>query len=376
MDPMPRFERIGHEIGCFGSLRGGWCQTAKEPFLTPSRVYVHPAKTLFARPSESTVCEDGTTVFSMDDLNRPLREVFDNIDAAELAAMRDRHEEESFNLDFKRMNPSGEPNDDDKRNLGKAISGYANSAGGIILWGVESKSGDDRRDRSRFQSIVPVQDGNRAVVRFHELTATATQPPVSGVIHNAIPFECGFVVKTFVPASDGGPHRTNEEKGQYFRRDADAFRAMQHHEIADMFGRRARPLLKLICNSSASRGGTIIALHNEGRGIARFPCLVLRPRNGHLSPAPSHLHSTNRYPMLSASRHPDDGRFEFVHNDDIIHPGMQLEVCLLPSVEEQVFHRIDYTIYSENMVPVEGTFRVWWKGSKLESPEERASSTP
>lgn len=311
----------------------------------------------------------------MNDANQPLRDLFDRIDAKELAAMRDRREEESLNLDFKRMDLTGEPSEADKRNLRDSISGFANAAGGIILWGVESKTPDDKRDRSRFQSLAPVKDGDRAVVRFHELTATATQPPVNGVVHRAITVDGGFVVKTFVPASDGGPHRTNEEKGQYFRRDADAFRPMQHHEIADMFGRRARPVLQLHCFQSLPRGGRVLAIQNVGRALARHLCLVLRPRQGSHTPSLAHIDERNRSMMRGASPHPDDGRFEFVRSEEIIHPGRQLEVCHLASSSGEDFHRLDFAIYAESIIPVEGTLRVYGRnGWKLETPEERMSS--
>lgn len=297
----------------------------------------------------------------MDDMNQPLRELFDKIDAAELRAMDDRCEEESLNLDFKRMDPSGEPSGDDKKNLREAISGYANAAGGIILWGVESKAPEDRRDRSRFHGLVPVKDGDRAVVRFHELTPTATQPPVSGVVHKAIPVEGGFVVKTFVPASEGGPHRTNEEKGQYFRRDADAFRPMQHHEIADMFGRRARPRLELFRSPlhrprGQYRAGClaeiIVGITNVGRGIARFPRLVLTPEGGC---ADTHRWGLNGNGGTGLPQDVVRERSPVIAftggADNIIHPGQTLEITkigLLP-IPGAPLNRctIAYTIHAE-----------------------------
>ncbi len=308
----------------------------------------------------------------MNEPNQPLRELFDNIDGAELAAMKDRREEESLNLDFKRMDPSGEPSSDDKKNLREAISGYANAAGGIILWGVESKAPDDRRDRSRFQSLVPVRDGDRAAVRFHELTATATQPPVSGVVHKAIPVEGGFVVKTFVPASDGGPHRTNEVNGQYFRRDADAFRAMQHHEIADMFGRRLRPRLKLALSAprpmsdhyrSGVKAEFILSLENIGRGLAKFPRVLLDPvsdctdtarygldGNGNVNLRREHVPERSASIIFTAG------------SDDVVHPGGAIQLTkigIIPRAELSPFvATIRYKLFAEGMVPVDGELQL------------------
>src|SRR5215469_7521481 len=61
--------------------------------------------------------------------------------------IQDRHSEELF-LDFKRSADGGSGrrfHDDDRRNLARAISGFANSEGGIIIWGVDCRdqgSGD------------------------------------------------------------------------------------------------------------------------------------------------------------------------------------------------------------------------------------------
>ncbi len=303
----------------------------------------------------------------MDDVNQPLRELFDKIDANALGAMKDRREEESLNLDFKRMDPSGEPTADDKKNLREAISGYANAAGGIILWGVESKAPEDRRDRSRFQSLIPLTDGDRAVVRFQELTATATQPPVSGVVHKAIAVAGGFVVKTFVPASDGGPHRTNEEKGQYFRRYADAFRPMQHHEIADMFGRRAQPRLELVTagmqfnqffGPGRPRVTTIlVGLRNTGRAVARFPKLVIVPTEGTVEPWEYGIDGNGRTGLPRSPRSPGSNDYHFVGSaNEVIHPESTLEVSkfgLEPSPGGGV--SFEYKIYADVMRFVEGT---------------------
>lgn len=306
----------------------------------------------------------------MDETNRLLRERFDNIDAKELAAMQERHEEESFNLDFKRINPTGELSDDDKGNLRKAISGFANSAGGIILWGVDTKKTEQKKkgepeDRSRFQSLVPVANGERVAVRFHELTATATQPAVSGVVHGAIKVSGGWIIKTFVPASDGGPHRTNEDKGQYYRRDADAFRAMQHHEIADMFGRRLRPKLEIYRSRLApntelrDQSELIIGITNVGRGIARFPRVVLIATLGQVFAHRYGLDGNGKTNLNLDAASPASKRIALTGGaDTVIHPSQTLEITKLglkPTfVDGERSVRLEYSICAEGMQTVDG----------------------
>jgi hypothetical protein len=70
------------------------------------------------------------------------------------------------------------------------------------------------------------------------------------------------------------------------KRSGDSFLKMEHFEIADMFGRRARPALSL--NVDFRRTGTgsgpggvcydgnvVLGILNTGRGIARFPSIEL-----------------------------------------------------------------------------------------------------
>ena len=56
--------------------------------------------------------------------------------------------QETLHLDFKvKADPRKSALDrDDKKNFSKALSGFANSAGGIIVWGVEARRGSDDVD--------------------------------------------------------------------------------------------------------------------------------------------------------------------------------------------------------------------------------------
>ena len=114
--------------------------------------------------------------------------------------IRDRQSEELF-LDFKRSRDNGAGSGlarDDRRNLAKAISGFGNSEGGIIIWGV------DCRESSR--GSVPLGDvpvGKEPLedpVRFRSwlegATSGCTIPPHSGVVHEPIKTSArrGFVV--------------------------------------------------------------------------------------------------------------------------------------------------------------------------------------
>jgi hypothetical protein len=318
----------------------------------------------------------------MHDVNQPLFELFESITAEKLVEMQSRREEESSTLEFKRCCREGSLSQDDVTNLKRAISGFANAAGGIVLWGVESKADDGRKDRSRFQRIAPIPDGEGVQIRLHELTATATQPPVSGVIHRAIQVDGGYVVKTFVPASDGGPHRTNEDRGQYFRRDADAFRAMQHYEIADMFGRRARPLLELFWQGRHDAtlpdphdGVWLIGLRNVGRGVARFPCLTLAN-----DPTLEPLYHCGLDGMQSTGVPIRPAATGVVRSlvfaggvNDVIHPNQEMQITRVYLKRGCGVVRVRFSIFAEGMRCVEWAFRMYPYGIRMDTAQEMAN---
>lgn len=209
------------------------------------------------------------------DQNDVLLKRFTAITSQEIHAMKSRREPEGLQLDFKRMQTSGDPSADDQDNLKKAVSGYANSVGGIVLWGVTTKDGS--KETHRFVDYVPILDADLAEKRLHELAGEATDPPVDGARHERVEVPGGFVIKTLIPASDKTPHRTRDRNGQYYKRSADRFLAMEHFEIADMFGRRARPRLEFFIQSEYSNEPRLaFGLRNVGRGIARFPFVSMK----------------------------------------------------------------------------------------------------
>ena len=88
-----------------------------------------------------------------------------------------RASEELF-LDFKRSSDNGNalklsPND--RSNLAKAISGFGNSSGGIIVWGVDCSPGADGADVARFK--VPINNVKRFLGNLQGAVSGCTIPP-------------------------------------------------------------------------------------------------------------------------------------------------------------------------------------------------------
>lgn len=193
------------------------------------------------------------------------------------ALIADRHSEELF-LDFKRSSDNGAGtslSQTDRNNLAKAISGFGNSAGGVIVWGIDCSRGLDGSDVAQYE--VPVVDANRFKSWLEGVVSGCTFPPHDGVLHAAIEREqstSGFVV-TYVPQSIRAPHQV-VGKLQYFMRAGSDFIPVPHQILAGMFGRRPQPDIvgpllsgpvKVVGESIQCQMGLL--LKNDGAGVAR-----------------------------------------------------------------------------------------------------------
>lgn len=152
-----------------------------------------------------------------------------------------RGEREQLILDFKRLShPDGAVTvgKNDKENYAAALSGFANSAGGVIVWGVDAR-------RSQPVTEVPIHAVSEFVKQLESLLPVAVTRSVEGVENISLPIrgDEGFAA-TYIPESAAAPHRAEFHLKRYFRRVGDSFVPMEHYELEDMFGRRQRAVLQ------------------------------------------------------------------------------------------------------------------------------------
>jgi hypothetical protein len=138
---------------------------------------------------------------------------------------------------------------------------------------------------------------------------------------------------------------------------------MQHHEVADMFGRRVRPRLSIYHSQLRKPRGSypagalaecIVGIRNNGRGIARFPRLVLEPVNRCAAEAPYGLDGNGHNNLRRETWHTGAMVYSGGAND-VVHPESVLEVTRLgiSFVEiDPVQAQIAYTIFAEGVPPV------------------------
>ena len=145
---------------------------------------------------------------------------------------------------------------------------------------MEAKAGPDKSGPDLIQHDRPVADALAVKSRIENLVSQIVEPYLEGVRLEPV-FEVpgekrGFVL-VVVPATEGFPCRSRKDWKDYQRISAGAM-PMEYFQIADMFGKRRRPVLKLHLDAGdITRMGEIsdrtfvVAIENCGRGIAKFP---------------------------------------------------------------------------------------------------------
>jgi len=197
-------------------------------------------------------------------------------EAAILDFVSDRKSEELF-LDFKRSadnGAGGRLHDNDRNNLAKAISGFGNSEGGVIVWGIDCSRDRDGADVARAR--VPIQNVPRFVSQLEGAISGCTIPPHQGVRNIAIAADAngtGYAV-TLIPKSNHAPHQA-VGRLQYFIRAGSDFVPTPHAVLAGMFGKQPQPhvfhsyvVSRPDVLGESIRSGVGVTLYNEGPGIA------------------------------------------------------------------------------------------------------------
>ena len=156
--------------------------------------------------------------------------------------------EELF-LDFKQAVSTGKNgtslHKDDRKNLAKGISGFGNSEGGVLIWGVECSRSSEVGDVA--QAKVKVQNVHRFLSWLENAISGCTIPSHNRVRNHIISVDKngdGFVA-TYIPKSELAPLMTTMGNNIYIRSGSNNVPA-PYSVIAGMFGKRPQPNVELI----------------------------------------------------------------------------------------------------------------------------------
>lgn len=156
--------------------------------------------------------------------------------------------EELF-LDFKQAASDGKsmrtlhPND--RRNLGKAISAFGNSEGGVLVWGIECSRDLDIGDVAKAK--VKVKNVHRFLSWLENAISGCTIPSHNKVRNHIISCDKdgnGYLA-TYIPKSDIAPLMTTTGSQIYIRSGSNNVPA-PYAVVAGMFGKRPQPNIELV----------------------------------------------------------------------------------------------------------------------------------
>jgi len=272
-----------------------------------------------------------------------LKEFFDSIDSNTIKGFVEARRQEDLHLDFKTA-PKG-LDKEARRNVAKAVSGFANSDGGIVVWGISARKVDevDAADQ-----LDPIRQLAKFVSDLNSFTGQFVSPLVDGVEHRVIPDpslqDSGYVI-TLVPVSNAGPHMAKGGEDRYYKRSGDSFYRLEHYEVADLFGRRPHASLSLHCRPTFHdrRVSVEVGIVNSGRGMARFPYLELEVNSPFRigSIGVTQKEGVNGMGTILVPRFSEQHRGFAASGHPVIYPQGML---LIAKVELKVPEIADYTI--------------------------------
>ena len=162
--------------------------------------------------------------------------------------LQNRQTEELF-LDFKQAASDGKsmrtlhPND--RRNLGKAISAFGNSEGGVLVWGIECARDLEIGDVAKAK--IKVQNVHRFLSWLENAISGCTIPSHNKVRNHIISEDKdgnGYLA-TYIPKSDIAPLMTTTGSQIYIRSGSNNVPA-PYAVVAGMFGKRPQPNIELV----------------------------------------------------------------------------------------------------------------------------------
>lgn len=216
-----------------------------------------------------------------------IKNYFESIDLNEIDRFIEEKQEENLFIEFKTVvhpNYNQHNKNDDKKNIAKTISGFANSNGGIIIWGIKAKENENKQDVATNKK--PIKELTKFLNLLNRLEGQAVTPLVTGVIHKKLEIsdDLGYIL-TYIPESSFAPHMANYADNHYYKRSGDSFYRCEHYDIRDMFQRKQTAKLSLTVENITKhncpgrndswRYMMVLVLVNEGKNYAKAPSIQL-----------------------------------------------------------------------------------------------------
>jgi hypothetical protein len=140
-----------------------------------------------------------------------------------------------------------------KKYWSQAISGFANTEGGVLIWGIATdriaSSEESSREIDAASGFDPAQSPEAMMQLLKDVKLDVVAPPVLGIDYLCCDAGngdgTGFVV-CFVPEGASKPYRaTLDEHKQYYQRIGDSFTIISHSMLASLFYPRTTPCFEI-----------------------------------------------------------------------------------------------------------------------------------
>ncbi len=266
-----------------------------------------------------------------------IEEIFQRLhDATEIATLIGKSED--LHLECKTWSAN---DGESQKGLAKAICGFANADGGVIVIGLTTTTSADKFTPDVINGSAPVANIQLLKSRIESFIPEIVEPLVEGVTVASVPESSGSTsgfVLVKVPPTDGTPCRSRKDWRMYQRINSGTY-GMEYFQIADMFGKRQRPKLSLyledletcrpqpVGNPGFYEREFVIGIENTGRAIARFPAIRFKRVPG-VNPTSYGIDGNGRTGLPQLPTEPDfmvfGGGAEYV-----VYPGTVLKVVKL-----------------------------------------------
>lgn len=288
-------------------------------------------------------------------------------------------QDETLILEFKgTASKDGRPTEDDKRNLAKAISGFAHRDGGVIVWGVGTTK-IETVDKAT--SLCPIKNVQKFKTGLEDYSVKATDPTLYGV-ESRIIFEndnskggSGFLV-TYIPSSSGEHQSTHKDARGFYKRFEQGQIPLPTSDVKLLFFRNFSPKLVPSGIMDPSDNTCILKmfLENQGRGIGQFFALYIgftwdslkssdlsigrwydSEGGGHYSEVKM-VNVINQAPFLKKVS---------AQSGIVIHPGEKLGIAQVfvnksPSLQSAISFKLHFKLYAKDMIPNDGVLDLDW----------------
>jgi hypothetical protein len=157
---------------------------------------------------------------------------------------------------------------DMRHNLSRALSGFSNTAGGVILWGV-STTKHEHSGLDVLPQIEPIGNCKLFARHIEKAAPTLTTPSLATIESKVITQkedDTRGVVVTYIPKALGDPVQSNVDNIFYFR-SGDDFSAAPYEMVKRLFAATDTPDLHLVFNSQ------LVNLTDDG--MWEVPIIVL-----------------------------------------------------------------------------------------------------